>query len=124
MLILHGAWLQEETEGAIPCLFIWGESSQKLALLQNSEPRPHRNSINTHPFALPARELRQALAGSAGNRFLYTGIFTDAVAFLPTKPDGRPEASPQLTSPWPKAGETSVLKPWKVPGFYLIPWKG
>lgn len=65
-MIIHGAWVKEQVAGAIPCLFLWGETRE------------------SSPETVPAQQLRRSLA-ELSRELAYLGIQSDMTAFLPLK---------------------------------------
>ena len=57
-MIIHGAWVKEQVAGAIPCLFLWGETRE------------------SSPGTVPAQQLRRSLA-ELSQELAYLGIQAD-----------------------------------------------
>jgi len=90
MQVLHAVW-----DGNKGGLFLWAESSTMPTAVPKSRGRkPKKPKIKTHPFALPATELRELIGDISDKTCLKSAKFEKRTFLLPSTQKG------PLPSPW------------------------
>ncbi|MCD6456924.1 MAG: hypothetical protein J7K81_09100, partial [Methanophagales archaeon] len=90
MQVLHAVW-----DGNKEGLFLWAESSAMPTAVPKSRGRkPKKPKIKTHPFALPATELRELIGRISDKTCLESAKFEKRTFLLPSTQKG------PLPSPW------------------------
>ncbi|HLF28464.1 MAG TPA: DEAD/DEAH box helicase [Anaerolineae bacterium] len=121
MHVLHGAWLPGDFVKADGNFVLWAETSQSTAARAR---RTSSRSVQAHPFALAAKDLRRAwldLTPEFDNTLKLDAEDSTVVVRLPSTPDG-PQASPGL----PRVDESAErgapqLAAWKVAALAIPP---